>query len=110
MATPSQVLHWDVSGLQGVADRATQIADVIVETSGQLHATLHDDLQWQGEARIAAGDRADREQTEMRAIATAYDDLAAACSGAGRDMTFPLAQIKSIIANYVVAPIAIADD
>lgn len=110
MATPSQVLQWDVSGLQAVADRATQIADVIVETSGQLHATVHDDLQWQGDARIAAGDRADRERTEMRAIATAYDDLAAAGGGAGRDMAFPLAQIKSIISNYVVAPIAIADD
>ncbi|WP_267464734.1 hypothetical protein [Nocardia nova] len=38
----------DTSGLQGVADRAGQIADAIVKVAGTLHKTIHDDLAWHG--------------------------------------------------------------
>ncbi|MBJ8348917.1 hypothetical protein [Antrihabitans sp. YC2-6] len=110
MATPGQVRNWDVSGLQSVADRATQIADVVFASAGKMHSTIHDDLVWQGDARIAACDAADREQAQMRAIAVAYDHLAAAYSGAGRDMTYPLAEIKAILRNYVAPPVTVADD
>ncbi|NKY84499.1 hypothetical protein [Nocardia veterana] len=110
MPTPKEVLALDTSGLQGVADRATRIADAIVKAAGAMHTTIHDDLAWQGAAARAAGDKADREQTQMRAIATAYDDLSAACAGAARDLQYPVAEIKAIFQNYVVPPVAVADD
>lgn len=109
MPTPLQVLTWDVSGYQTVATNATQIADAIVKSSGSMHATVCD-LLWQGEARQAAEAKADREQTQMRAIATAYDDLAAACAGAAASMADPIATIKSIILTYVHPPVSIGDD
>lgn len=110
MPTPKEVLAMDTSGLQGVADRAGQIADAIVKVAGTLHKTIHDDLAWQGAAARAAEDKADREQTQMRAIATAYDDLSAACAGAARDLQYPIAEIKTIFQHYVVPPVAVADD
>ncbi|MFI9511398.1 hypothetical protein [Nocardia sp. NPDC052566] len=110
MATPNDVLAWDVSGLQAVADHATQIAEAIIKASNTMFTTINDDLIWEGQAREAASDRATREQRQMRAIATAYDDLSTACAGAGRDMAYPLDEIKSIFRNYVVAPVSVADD
>ncbi|PSR67181.1 hypothetical protein C8258_16255 [Nocardia sp. MDA0666] len=110
MPTPKEVLALDTSGLQGVADRAGQIADAIVKVAGTLHKTIHDDLAWQGAAARAAEDKADREQTQIRAIATAYDDLSAACAGAARDLQYPVAEIKTIFQHYVVPPVAVADD
>lgn len=110
MATPSEVLSWDLSGLQAVAVSATAIADAIIKASDTMYATIHDDLAWSGEARQAAEDKADRERTQMRAIATAYDDLATASAGAARDMAHPLAEIRAIFQHYVVSPVTVADD
>ncbi|MEV6071010.1 hypothetical protein AB0L82_31070 [Nocardia sp. NPDC052001] len=109
MPTPLQVLTWDVSGYATTATNATQIADAIVKASGTMHATIHD-LLWQGAARHSADAKADAEQTQMRAIATAYDDLATACAGAANAMSDPIATIKSIILNYVHPPVSIGDD
>ncbi|MFD4461607.1 hypothetical protein [Nocardia sp. NPDC058480] len=109
MPTPKQVLGWDVSGLSAVGVHATQIADQIIKTTGTAHTTVHG-LAWQGDARRAAENKADREQTQMRAIATAYDDLGGACAGAANAMQFPLSEIKMIFQHYVVAPVAVADD
>ncbi|MGV9675277.1 hypothetical protein ACWDSJ_08355 [Nocardia sp. NPDC003482] len=110
MPTPRELLVMDVSGLAEVADRAVRIADAIVKVSNAMHTTIHDDLAWQGVARQAAGDKADREQTQMRAIATAYDDLGAACAGAARDLEHPIAEAKTILQHYAVPPVAVADD
>jgi hypothetical protein len=110
MATPSEVLSWDVAELQEVADHATEIADVIIKASNTMYSTIHDDLAWTGEARRAAEDKADRERTQMRAIATAYDDLGAAAAGAARDMAHPLAEIRAIFQHHVVPPVSVADN
>ncbi|WP_084514409.1 hypothetical protein [Nocardia acidivorans] len=109
MPTPLDVLKWDVSGYATTATNATQIADAIVKASGTMHATILD-LLWQGTARQSAEAKADAEQTQMRAIATAYDDLATACAGAASTMADPIATIKSIILNYVHPPVSIGDD
>ncbi|WP_239476536.1 hypothetical protein [Nocardia arizonensis] len=81
MATPNEVLSWDISELQAIAGHATEIADAIIAASDGMYSTIHDDLVWNGHAGQAAEDKADRERTQMRAIATAYDDLGAGGSG-----------------------------
>lgn len=110
MATPNEVLSWDVSGLQAVAVNATAIADATIKAADTMYVTLHDDLAWKGDARQAAEDKADRERTQMRAIATAYDDLGTACAGAARDMAHSLAEIRIIFQHYVFPPVSVADD
>ncbi|MET8654277.1 hypothetical protein [Nocardia aurea] len=110
MATPNEVLSWDVSELQAIAGRATEIADVIIAASDSMYSTIHDDLVWKGQAGRAAEDKADRERTQMRAIATAYDDLGAAAAGAARDMAHPLAEIRTVFQHHVVAPVTVAED
>ncbi|MCU1648312.1 MAG: hypothetical protein JWN03_8587 [Nocardia sp.] len=109
MPTPAQLATWDLSGLQTNADNATKIADAIVKSSGAMHDTIYN-LLWQGASRQSAEGRADREQTQMRAIATAYDDLSTACAGAARDLADPLAKIRSILQHYGGSPVAVADD
>ncbi|BAW05553.1 hypothetical protein NS14008_24325 [Nocardia seriolae] len=104
------MLDWDVSGLAGLATNATGIADAVVKSADTMHTTIHDGLAWKGPAKIAAEGKADREQTQIRAIATAYDDLATACTGAHDAMGYPLSEIKSILRNYVSPPSTIADD
>jgi hypothetical protein len=59
---------------------------------------------------LTAEEKADRERTQMRAIATAYDDLGTASAGAARDMAHPLAEIRTIFQHYVVSPVTVADD
>jgi len=108
--TPKEVLALDPSGLRGIAARATQIADTIVKAAGTMHTTIHDDLTWQGTTARAAEDKADREQTPMRAIATAYDDLSSACTGAARDLEYPVSEIKAILRHYTTPPVTVADD
>lgn len=110
MATPSQVSNWDVAGLAGLAADATALADAIAKAADTMHTTIHDGLVWKGAAKDAAEGKADREQKQMRAVATAYDDIAAACSGAHDEMAHPLSEIKTILQLYAVAPVAVADD
>ncbi|WP_157105806.1 hypothetical protein [Nocardia sienata] len=108
--TPAEVLSWDISALAGISERASLIADTVLKAADSMHTTIHYDIPWESEARTAAGDRADREHTDMRAIGTAFDDLATACAGAARDMEFPLAEIKTIFRLYVISPVAVAED
>ncbi|WP_280434373.1 hypothetical protein [Nocardia carnea] len=98
MATPGEVRALDLSGLAAIATRAEGIADAILKTADSMYNAIHNDLRWEGDAARAAGDRADRDQAQIRAIATAYDDLGAACTGAVRDMEYPISEIKSIFA------------
>ncbi|WP_157128783.1 hypothetical protein [Nocardia amamiensis] len=106
---PGAVLGWDVSALADIADRSNQIADVILKTSNSMHSVIRD-LPWQGQARDAAENKADREQMQMRTIAAAFYDLGTACAGAARDMGYPLAEIKTIFQHYVTSPVTVADD
>ncbi|WP_280422347.1 hypothetical protein [Nocardia carnea] len=110
MATPGEVRALDLSGLAAIATRAEGIADAILKTADSMYNAIHNDLRWEGDAARAAGDRADRDQAQIRAIATAYDDLGAACTGAVRDMEYPISEIKSILNNYAHPPVAVADD
>ncbi|WP_249644587.1 hypothetical protein [Nocardia sputi] len=107
--TPEEVLSWDVSALVGIADRSNHIADVVLKTSNSMRTVIHD-LAWQGQARGMAEDKTDREQAQMRTIATAFYDLGTACAGAARDMEYPLAEIKTIFQHYVISPVTVADD
>lgn len=109
MPTPGEVLNWDVAGLQKVADNATAIADVITTTGNGMQNAIYG-LAWTGEARTAAEGRADREQSQVRAIATAYDELAAICSAAARDISHPVSEIGSIFQYYVSPPVTVGDD
>ncbi|WP_280437851.1 hypothetical protein [Nocardia carnea] len=110
MATPTEVLSWDVSSLPTVATNATGIADGIIKAAGTMYDTLHNGLMWKGDAKVAAEGKADREQAQMRAIATAYDDLAAAATGAYQAMEHTLTEIKVLFRNYVHAPAVVGED
>lgn len=110
MAPPVDVLTWDISNLPAVATSAGEIADVIVAAAGTMHTTIHNGLTWKGEAKTAAEDKADEEQTQMRAIAVAYNDLEAACNGAYQAMNQPLADIKTIYKTYVTGSVSVTDD
>ncbi|MGW5452009.1 hypothetical protein [Nocardia sp. NPDC003979] len=110
MAPPADVLTWDLSHLPAVATSAGEIADAIVVAAGTMHNTIHNGLIWKGDAKTAAEDKADEEQTQMRAIAVAYDDLEAACNGAYQAMNQPLADIKTIYQNYVTGKVSVTDD
>ncbi|NKX87836.1 hypothetical protein [Nocardia coubleae] len=110
MAPPADVLTWDLSHLPAVATSAGEIADAIVAAAGTMHNTIHNGLIWKGDAKTAAEDKADEEQTQMRAIAVAYDDLEAACNGAYQAMNQPLADIKTIYQNYVTGKVSVTDD
>ncbi|MEG8183001.1 hypothetical protein GZH49_31535 [Nocardia terpenica] len=110
MSTPKEVLAWDLSGLTAVAANASGLADAIVKAAATMHSTIHDGFTWTGQAKDAAQGKADKEQTEMRAVATAYDDLADACTGAHNEMDHPLSEIKTIFQNYVKAPVTVSDD
>ncbi|MGM7645205.1 hypothetical protein ACSVDM_09940 [Nocardia sp. JW2] len=93
-----------------MATSAGEIADAIVAAAGTMHNTIHNGLIWKGDAKTAAEDKADEEQTQMRAIAVAYDDLEAACNGAYQAMNQPLADIKTIYQNYVTGKVSVTDD
>lgn len=110
MATPPEVLDWDVSNLPMLAVNATSIADGIVKAADTMHTTIHDGLIWDGEAKAAAEDKANQEQAQMRAIATAYDDLAGAANGAYEAMEHPLAEIQVLFRTYVHPPVSVGDD
>ncbi|RDI61341.1 hypothetical protein [Nocardia pseudobrasiliensis] len=107
--TRNQVCRWDTSGLASVAAAATHHADTIVAIARGVHTIVHDDLIWSGQARQAAEDRADREQTQLGAIATAYDHLAEACAGADNAMGFVIGEIKTILKTYEIAPLSVDD-
>ncbi|WP_280305434.1 hypothetical protein [Nocardia neocaledoniensis] len=110
MAPPADVLAWDLSNLPAVATSAGEIADAIVAAAGTMHNTIHNGLAWKGDAKTAAEDKADEEQTQMRAIAVAYDDLESACNGAYQAMNQPLADIKTIYKTYVTGSVSVTDD
>ncbi|MFI9536814.1 hypothetical protein ACIG56_26635 [Nocardia fusca] len=100
----------DLSGLAGVASRAEEIADAVLHTADTMYNAIHNELRWEGDAARAAGDRAERDQSQIRAVATAYDELGAACTGAVRDMEYPVSEIKTVLANYAHPPVTVADD
>ncbi len=75
--TRSQVMYWNID-LDYPARQADSISQGLVTAASKMYTTIAG-LDWSGEAYTAAATRADREQTQMRVLASAFDDLAAAC-------------------------------
>ncbi|AHH21063.1 hypothetical protein NONO_c62930 [Nocardia nova SH22a] len=100
MAIPpkSQVMGWKTGALGEIAADAAKIRDAIDTDADMMNRTIHG-LDWSGAAFEAAADRADREKTQQRAVATAYDDLATALQGAEGDTGWLIEQIQSHVRN-----------
>ncbi len=81
VATPSDVLSWNIDSLRELSTRAAAIADAMVGTSKTMRDTMYD-LGWTGDGRRAAEDRAEREREQIGAVASGYDALSAAAAGA----------------------------
>ncbi|WP_260681855.1 hypothetical protein [Gordonia rubripertincta] len=108
MATPSDVLSWNIDSLRELSERAAAIADAIVGTSKTMRDTIYE-LAWTGDGRRAAEDRAEREREQIGAVASGYDALSAAAAGAHSAMSHPVSEIRSIIQNYVIPPVTLSD-
>lgn len=70
-------MYWNVD-LDYPARQADTISQGIITAADRLNRTI-DGLDWSGVARRAATDRATREETQMRTLASAFEDLATAC-------------------------------
>ncbi|MFI2478283.1 amidase domain-containing protein [Nocardia xishanensis] len=108
--TRDQVTSWNVASLEDVASNAGKIGDAIAEAANSVHRTLHDDLRWSGGAKNAAEDRADREQREMRSVATAYYDLESASEKLHQAIEYPVEQLKQLVKLHEVEPVVIGND
>jgi uncharacterized protein YukE len=109
VVTPGQVIGWDVSGLRTSAKSAADIADSVLATANRMHSTIYD-LQWSGQARSEAEDKADRERNQIRAIAAAFDELSTAMSRAAGELEHPISEVRSILRHYAVPPVSVSDD
>ncbi|WP_040806249.1 hypothetical protein [Nocardia concava] len=98
MGTPSkdQVLAWNPQSLADVASSANGIVITIDDTAETVQRTIHN-LQWSGAAATAALGRADHEYTQIKAVATAYFNLADACSQAYAAMQPVISDLKSSV-------------
>ncbi|ATD69968.1 WXG100 family type VII secretion target [Gordonia amicalis] len=108
MVTPGEVLGWKIDGMRDVSTRAAEIADALVGTSKTMRDTIYE-LAWRGDARTAAEDRAEREREQIAEVAAAYDALSSTTAGTLAAMSHPISEIRSIIQNYVVPPVALSD-
>ncbi|TYQ10645.1 UNVERIFIED_ORG: hypothetical protein L601_002200000620 [Gordonia westfalica J30] len=108
VATPSDVLSWNIDSLRELSERAAAIADAIVGSSKTMRDTIYE-LAWTGDGRRAAEDRAEREREQIGAVASGYDALSAAAAGAHSAMSHPVSEIRSIIQNYVIPPVTLSD-
>ncbi|WP_146097750.1 TPR repeat region-containing protein [Nocardia nova] len=91
-----------------VAEDAAKLRDAIDTQADTMNRTIHG-LEWSGAAFQAAGDRADREKTQQRAVATAYDDLSTALHGAENEAGWLIVEIKRTVHN-LPADWSVADD
>ncbi|WP_019930280.1 hypothetical protein [Nocardia sp. BMG111209] len=84
--------------MTAVAADAAKLRDIIDTHADTMNRTIHG-LDWSGDAARAAGDRADREKAQQRAVATAYDDLSNALQGAENDTGWLIGQIQQTVRN-----------
>ena len=84
--------------LQQVSTTAGTIRDAIDTRADTMQRTIHG-LDWSGAANTAATGRADRERSQQRAVATAYDDLCTTLAGAEGDTGWVIDRIKQTVAN-----------
>ncbi|WP_067565322.1 TPR repeat region-containing protein [Nocardia acidivorans] len=82
--TVDQVMLWNID-MGSVAPKAELIAQGIRDAADTMNKTI-DGLNWSGQGRHGAEGRADRERTQMRLTAEAFDDLATACRNAQNAM------------------------
>ncbi|WP_194852742.1 hypothetical protein [Nocardia sp. SYP-A9097] len=71
------MMFWNVD-MGSVVPKAEAIATGIRDAADEMHKTV-DGMNWSGDGRHGAEGRADRERAQMRLVADAFDDLAAAC-------------------------------
>ncbi|MGW4241660.1 hypothetical protein [Nocardia sp. NPDC004722] len=98
MGTPSkdQVLAWNPLSLADVASSANGIVITIDNTAETVQRTIHN-LDWSGPAAASALGRADHEYTQIKAVGTAYFNLADACSQAYSAMQPIIADLQSSV-------------
>ncbi|MFJ4651572.1 hypothetical protein ACIP5Y_09905 [Nocardia sp. NPDC088792] len=98
MGTPTrdQVVAWNPQSLADVATAADSIMTSFDTLADTMNRTIHD-LDWSGAAAKAALGRADNEKQQIRTVATAYSNLADACSGAYAAMQPGISDLQSSI-------------
>ncbi|MEV5648189.1 hypothetical protein AB0L57_08055 [Nocardia sp. NPDC052254] len=107
--TKTQVMGWKTGMLAEIAGDAVKLRDAIDTDADMMNRTIHG-LDWSGAAFQAAADRADREKTQQRAVATAYDDLATALQAAESDTGWLIGQIQLVVRNNSFPHWTIGDD
>lgn len=80
-------MFWNID-MGSVAPKAELIATGIRDAADDMQKTV-DGLNWSGEGRRGAANRAERERSQMRLVADAFDDLATACRN-GQDSMAPM--------------------
>ncbi|MFF5033253.1 TPR repeat region-containing protein [Nocardia salmonicida] len=103
-----QVRFWNVD-LASTATKATTIADCLRDTVDGMHRTI-DAMNWSGEARNTVDGRCTREVTEMRVIAAAYEDLAAALNDGHARMGQLVSQLRTDYTSLTGAGYKIESD
>ncbi|MET9489465.1 hypothetical protein [Nocardia sp. NPDC006630] len=101
-------MSWKTGSLGQIAGDAGKIRDAIDTQADTLNRTI-DGLDWSGAAHDGALGRADREKSQQRAVATAYDDFATALQGAEGAIDYPIGEIQSRI-NRMGAGWSVAED
>lgn len=96
---PDLVRTWNID-LASTATKATTIADGIRTSAEQMHRAI-DAMNWSGEARQAADSRCQREVTQMRVLAAAYDDLANALNNGHSQMGQPVSTLRADYTSLV---------
>ncbi|MFE3188361.1 WXG100 family type VII secretion target [Nocardia sp. NPDC059240] len=90
------MLRWKLQALSDIATDCGTIVTAIDASAESMNRTLHG-LDWSGPAANAATDRADRERTQVRALAGAYDRLGTACKQAFDSMDHVAAEIRTAV-------------
>ncbi|MFD9549534.1 WXG100 family type VII secretion target [Nocardia salmonicida] len=96
---PDLVRNWNID-LASTATKAATIADGIRTSAEQMHRAI-DAMNWSGEARQAADSRCQREVTQMRVLAAAYDDLATALDNGHSQMGQPVSTLRADYTSLV---------
>ncbi|WP_460723111.1 WXG100 family type VII secretion target [Nocardia heshunensis] len=87
-------MRWNLQALADIATDCGTIVTAVDATAESMNRTIHN-LDWSGLAANAATDRADRERTQVRTLAGAYDQLGNACRQAFDSMDHVVTDIRT---------------
>lgn len=88
-------MYWNID-LDYPARQADTISQGIITAADKMNRTI-DGLNWSGAARWAADDRSNREQTQMRTLASAFEDLATTCRNGHAAMAPMVESLKTTV-------------